>query len=176
MWLWCFLASISPSTWCTDNLCSCVLYSYFVEQASVCGMFYSACLEKCLWDSRGKPALKFRIWLNLICSSDCKEHPAYGNIVVMEIMAPVVCSLCQNGFRDFHIARQVVHSIGTYSWNRWVWTLLIMKNETSYSSCQVLCSAREVFLNGFGLVSVQFRSHVTASLALVLGKNHGVTE
>jgi hypothetical protein len=114
-------------------------------------MFHSGCLEMCFWDSRGKPAPKFRVWLNLICSSYCKEHAAFGNIVVMEIMALIICSSCQHGFRDFHIARQkVVLSNGTYSWSRRDWTLLIMKYEHSGSSNQVLCSVRKVCLNGSG--------------------------
>jgi hypothetical protein len=125
-------------------------------------MFHSGCLEMCLWDSRGKPAPKFRVWLNLICSSHCKEHAAYGNIVVMGVMALIICSLCLHGFRDFHIAGQkVALSNGTYSWSRRDWTLLIMKYEHSGSSSQVLCSIRKVCLNGSGLVSVQFRSYVT---------------
>jgi hypothetical protein len=132
------------------------------------------CLQKGLWNCRRKPALKCRIWLNLIASLHSKEHPTYGNMVLLEILVPIVCSVCQLRFRDFHIAGQVFHSNGTYSWNRWVWTLLILKYEHSYSSSQVLYSVRDVFLNGFCLGSVQVWNYVTVILALLVGKNHGV--
>jgi len=51
-----------------------------------------------------------------------------------------------------------------------------MKYEHSDSSSQVLYSVREVFLNGFSMVSAQFRSYVTASLTIIVVKNHGVRE